>query len=103
MFWPSLAAAVQVVSDPTDRTDVTHCAWYLDSAERQLVIAPQDANGLPYCALTVDNVAPGSHTVTAAFVISDSIWGDVEGPLAAPFLFTRPEASFAPSGLILVK
>jgi hypothetical protein len=95
---PALAAP-NVVSDPTTRTDVTHCAWYLDGTPRQLVAAPKDATGNPYCKLDVAGVTNGAHTLAAAFVIQDATWGEQEGPKSDPFPFTRPAPPPKPSSL----
>lgn len=92
-----------VVSDPTTVTEVTHCAWYLDSAPRQLVVAPQDESGNPYCELDISGISTGNHTIQAAFVIQDPIWGEQEGPLSAPLAFTRPSApESAPAAIRLI-
>ena len=90
-----------MVSDPTTRTDVTHCAWYLDATARELVPAPKDTTGKPYCSKDVAAVAVGSHTIAAAFVIQDPVWGEQEGPKSAPFPFARPASPVAPSTLRL--
>jgi hypothetical protein len=99
------AAAVagpRVVSDPTTVTQVTHCAWYLDAKPRELVVAPKDAGGRPYCELDVATVSNGAHRVAAAFVVQDAIWGEQEGPKSDPFDFVRPAApTSAPSALRL--
>lgn len=92
-------AAPSVVSDPTAQSAVTHCAWYLDGEARQLVEAPKDARGRPYCRLDVAGVAAGAHSITAAFVITDPAWGEQEGPKADPLPFTRPAQPSKPSGL----
>ena len=93
ILWiPALAvfASPLVVSDPTTTAGITHCAWYLDSTPKQLVPAPKDANNRPYCELDIESVSVGAHSVTAAFVIQDSVWGDQEGPKSSPLAFTRP-------------
>ena len=99
----TVSAAPFVVTDPTTETTVTHCAWYLDSQPRQLVAAPKDSSGNPYCKIDMSGTAKGSHTIAAAFVIQDTIWGEQEGPKSVPLAFERPGApSTAPSMLILV-
>ncbi len=100
---PSLVvAAPSVVSDPTTTTQVTHCAWYLNATPRQLVVAPKDGTGKPFCQLDVGGVAPGTHTIQAAFVIQDAIWGTQEGPKSDPLEFSRPAAPSKPFGLKVV-
>jgi hypothetical protein len=91
--------APNIVSDPTTVTAVTHCAWYMDATPRQLVVAPKDSSGKPYCKLDVAAIATGAHSVTAAFVVDDPVWGTQEGPKSDPFAFTRPAAPPKPSGL----
>ena len=95
-------AGPSIVSDPTKRTDITHCAWYMDAAPRQLVAAPKNAAGQPYCKLYIATIAAGAHSVTAAFVIIDPLWGEREGPKSDPFTFSRPAAPSKPSGLTVV-
>lgn len=95
-------AAPSIVSDATTTTTVTHCAWYLDSAARELVVAPKDSQGRPYCSKDVGAIATGAHSVQAAFVIQDATWGEQEGPKSDPFAFTRPAAPSRPSGLKVV-
>jgi hypothetical protein len=96
-------AGPSVVSDPTTVTAVTHCAFYLDAKPRELVPAPKDATGKPYCQLDVSTVANGNHTVAAAFVIQDGTWGEQEGPKSVPFAFVRPSApASGPSAIRLV-
>jgi hypothetical protein len=93
----------KVISDPTTATTVTHCAWYLDSTPRQVVPAPKDSTGKPYCEINVSTVTNGAHTIQAAFVIQDSIWGEQEGPKSAPLAFVRPSApTSAPSAIRLI-
>ena len=100
---PAGLASPKVVSDPVTNTQITHCAWYLDSNPRELVAAPRDNAGNPYCLLNVANVSNGQHTVQAAFVIQDSLWGNQEGPKSDPFVFERPSApESVPTGIILV-
>jgi hypothetical protein len=94
-------ASPTVVSDPTTRTDVTHCAWYIDAAARELLPAPKDAAGQPYCSRDVGTVAVGSHTLMAAFVIQDALWGEQEGPKSVPLAFARPGLPAKPSILRL--
>ena len=96
-------AAPSIVSDPTTATAVTHCAWYMDATARQLVVAPKDGTGKPYCSLDVAGIANGAHTVKAAFVVQDPVWGTQEGPQSDPFAFTRPAPpGVKPSGLGVV-
>lgn len=90
LFSASDMANPLLVSDPTDNLQITHCAFYFDSAtvsERRL--AGFD-NGLPYCVFDLADIAPGSHTVVAAFQIDNGVWGVEEGPLSDPFDFIRP-------------
>lgn len=92
-----------VVSDPTTVTTVTHCAWYLDSTPRKLLAAPKDTTGKPYCEIDVSTVSNGNHTIQAAFVIQDPIWGEQEGPKSVPLAFVRPAApASAPTAIRLV-
>ena len=94
----SALAAPSVVSDATTVTAVTHCAWYVDSTARQLVVAPK-LSGQPYCMIDIQDIAVGTHTVKAAFVVSTSGFEE-EGPQSLPFTFTRPAKPIAsPSGL----
>lgn len=86
------SAAPFVVSDATPATQVTHCAWYLDARPREVVAAPKDSTGKPYCKLDVGAVATGAHSIQAAFVVVDATWGEQEGPKSAPFAFSRPSA-----------
>lgn len=103
VLWTSaVAAAPSVVSDATTATQVTHCAWYLDSAARELIPAPKDATGKPFCSKDVGTVSNGAHSVAVAFVIQDATWGEQEGPKSDPLAFTRPSVSAKPSTLRLV-
>jgi hypothetical protein len=97
-----LWAAPSVVSDPTATTTVTHCAWYLDAAAREQLVAPKDSTGKPYCSKDLAAVTTGTHSIQAAFVIVDATWGNQEGPKSDPFAFTRPAAPPKPLGLKLV-
>ena len=103
LLWvPALAvfASPLIVSDPTTVTSITHCAWYLDSTPRQLVPAPKDANNRPYCSLDIEGISVGTHSVSAAFVRMDEVWGAAEGPKSSLFTFPRPAGVTAsPSGL----
>lgn len=96
-----VAAGPRIVSDPTTTANVTHCAWYLDTAPRELVVAPKDESGKPFCEKDIAGIANGSHTVTAAFVVNDPVWGVLEGPKSDPFAFARPAAPSKPSPLRL--
>ena len=97
-----LLAAPHIVSDSTAVSGITHCAWYLDSQARALVAAPKDSTGRPYCSLNIEGVSVGAHTVTAAFVRVNDVWGEEEGPKSNPFSFTRPAAvTGSPSSLRL--
>lgn len=102
LWAPVVAAAPSVVSDATTVLQVTHCAWYLDSAAREVLPAPKDATGKPYCSKDVGAVSNGAHSVTVAFVIQDATWGEQEGPKSDPLAFTRPSVSAKPSTLRLV-
>lgn len=96
-------AGPSVVSDPTSVAQVTHCAWYLDATPRKLEVAPKDGTGKPYCQLDVSTVSNGNHTIQAAFVIQDPVWGEQEGPKSVPLAFVRPAApASGPSGIKLV-
>jgi hypothetical protein len=94
-------AAPSVVSDPTTRTDVTHCAWYIDNQPRALQEAPKDSAGNPYCLIDVAELSAGPHVMTVAFVVQDVVWGELEGPASAPFEFARPASPDAPTGLVI--
>jgi len=99
LLLPAAAQATKIVSDPTTATAVTHCAWYMDAVPRQLVVAPKDSAGKPFCSLDVTALSTGAHSVQAAFVVEDANWGTQEGPKSDPFAFTRPAAPPKPSGL----
>ena len=105
LLWvPALAAFASpfVVSDPTTTAGITHCAWYLDSTPRQLVPAPKDSSNRPYCSLDIEGISVGSHSVTAAFVRTDEIWGTEEGPKSSPLVFQRPAGvTVSPSRLTI--
>ena len=105
LLWvPALAvfASPFIVSDATTTPDITHCAFWLDAAPKQVIDAPKDANGRAYCKLDISTIAPGSHTVTAAFVRTSDVWGTEEGPKSVPFGFSRPAGvTVSPSSLKL--
>lgn len=92
-------AAPYLVSDPAARTDITHCTIYLDATARQVAPVAKDGTGKPYCSFDLAGIANGTHSATAAFVIQDAAWGEVEGPKSVPFVFTRPAPPSSPSGL----
>lgn len=97
---PAFSANPRIVSDSVSRTDITHCAWYMDAVPRQLVLAPKDASGKPFCELAITGLSNGTHTVTAAFVIAGSPTNpEVEGPKSDPLNFTQPALPSKPSGL----
>ena len=95
LFVAPVVSATSIVSDPTVNDPVpTHCAWYFDDsivAERTAVGI--DLDGLPFCLYPADNIAPGTHTVKAAFQVDQGVWGILEGPQSLPLEFTRPVAA----------
>lgn len=85
-------ASPNLVSDGTDYLpEPTHCAFYFDGATTS-VREPvgRDQDGLPRCDMDLADIQTGTHTVQASFQIDNGVWGVEEGPLSAPFEFTRP-------------
>lgn len=79
-----------IVSDPSTMKEITDCAWYVDAQPKKVVPVAKDTSGNPYCTLDVSTITTGNHTVKAAFVINDPIWGVQEGPQSLPLAFVRP-------------
>jgi uncharacterized protein YigE (DUF2233 family) len=98
---PLSAAAVTFESDPTARTDITHCAVYLDSAPRTVHAVKKDAAGKPYCSIVL-TVTDGAHTIQAAFAIEGPAVVPQEGPKSPALNFTQAAPITAvPSGWAL--
>lgn len=93
-----------VVSDPysiTSQIQPSHCGIKLDSGVKIEVPVTSDATG-KFCKFDVGNVIAGSHTVTATFILKDSLWGNLESAPSPPFTFVRPDTPVSPNipGLI---
>jgi hypothetical protein len=99
------AFAAKIVSDSTDYAGtppISHCAWYMDASPRQLVPAPVDEEGQPYCMLPIDTLAVGAHKVQAAFVVGGTTTNpEKEGPKSEPLNFTQPAPPSKPTGLVI--
>lgn len=95
---PALAGP-HLISDPSERTDITHCGIYRGGEARVLSPAAQDAAGRPYCRHDLASWAPGSYSVTATFVIAGP--PEQESPKSAPLAVSLQPDLTAPSGLRL--
>lgn len=88
-----------LVSDPTARTDITHCGVYEGTKARVLSPVAKDTAGKPYCRHDIATWAPGTYTVTATFVIAGT--PEQESAKSVPYTFTIQPALTPPSGLRL--
>lgn len=86
------AQAATIVSDPDANTAITHCGWYVDSAPKEVLPAPKDAAGKPFCSKDVSALAAGTHSVKASFVVRAPGFADQEGPLSQSLAFVVPSA-----------
>lgn len=86
------ASAATIVSDPDANTAITHCGWYVDSAPKEVLPAPKDAAGKPFCSKDVSALAAGTHSVKASFVVRAPGFADQEGPLSQSLAFVVPSA-----------
>jgi hypothetical protein len=108
LFSSGAYAAPFIVSDPYPGAPGTdgnpsHCAiQYGTSPWGPDVPVGVDANGKAFCKLDASGAAVGSNTVKVKAVTPDSVWGRLESPPSAPFVFNRPVAPTAPSAPKLV-
>lgn len=98
-FAASVSASPFLVSDPTLQT-VTHCAVYVDGGAKTESPVVHSTQGYA-CRHDLAGIKPGSHTVIAAFVNKDPVWGDIEGEKSTPFLFDAPASPSAPVNIRL--
>jgi hypothetical protein len=92
-----------IVSDSIDDSRITHCAWYIDTLPKQILPVARDAANKPYCSRDMLDATVGAHSLKAAFVAKDAVWGDKEGALSAPFSYTVPSSTSAvPAALKLI-
>lgn len=95
---PALAGP-HLISDPSERTDITHCGIYRGGEARVLSPAAKDAAGRPYCRHDLASWAPGSYSVTATFVIAGP--PEQESARSDPLTVTIQPGLAAPQGLRL--
>lgn len=91
-------AAPNIISDPAERADITHCGIYRGTEARVLSPVARGADGRPYCQHDIASWAPGTYSVTATFVITGT--PEQESPRSDPLVVTIAQPALqAPGGL----